>query len=389
MANKNLMKDRLKGSFKSTVEIKSQRDEIKDLQAKIALLDREAQERESLLSQLRLQLEQQSGRFSVAIVNIQPSVQCRQTFPAAVVNKRVESLRSQGQLKPLILIAVSEPDGIHQIEDGELTWRAACKLVELGETQWQYLTAVFSNLTPEDNIHRRTLIHHLHSENLTPLDRAEGLVRELIADINLEKLEIIKLLRNTEYCLRKSASGKELWDKIEAQGIESCNTELTLSGVSEAGIKAVKVLRDFQVNLTSFVANDLDTLLLADDLKSAVRTGRLSCRQAKILNQLSSKKLYCNEEQSAGIRLKATQDVMSSSLSISQTRTLVSDLIKQHQPEKPSFGTTASTEAYKNAKDTITKLSLSGLKSRQLKSLKLTMEKKLLAVNEKLSELEG
>ena len=383
------MKDRFKGSFKSTVEIKSQRDEVKQLQAKIARLDREASEREQLLSQLKVQLEQQSGRFSVPIDKIEPSDQCRQTFTNVVINKRVQSLRSQGQLEPLILIAAVEEGAKHQIEDGEVTWRAANKLVELGETQWSNLNAVFSNLTPEDNIHRRTLIHHLHSEALTPLDRAEGLVREIALDTDLDQLEILKVLRNAEYCLRKSASGKKLLEQIEVQGIESCYSELSAAGLSEIGIKTIKVLSDFQINLTSFVANDLDTVLLTDDLKTAIRNSGLSCRQAKILNQLSSKKLQCEPKQALLERIKATEEVINSSLSISQTRTLVSETLKQYQPEKTNSDPSSSTETYKNAKNTLNKLSLSGLKFRQLKSLKLTMEKKLLAINEKLSELES
>ena len=386
---KNTIQNRLSNSFEETFAVKEEHDKIQELQQKIKKLDRQAEEREQLLNQLRSQLEQQSGKFSVPIDKIEPSQQCRQTFTEAVIRKRAESLLAQGQLEPLILIASTEETGLHRLEDGELTWRAASTLVEKGKIEWKNLTAVFSNLTPNDNIHRRTLIHHLHSETLTPLDRAEAVVREIVVETELDKTEVIKLLRNIDYRLRKSPTGKQLLLQIENLGIESCQQELEASEISAAGVKTLAFLRQLQINLTSFVANDLDTLLLFDDLKAAVRERGLSCRQAKILNQLQGKKLNCTEEQATKIRLDAIAEVLALQLGSVATRKLVSRLIKQHQPEDVTAESLASLESYKKTKEALNQLSLTGLKPRQLKSLKLTMEKKLSAVNNKLAEWKG
>ena len=61
------------------------------------------------------------------MANIQPSKQCRQTFSETVIQKRRRSLQ-EGQLDPLVLIPIADSVGQekqYQIEDGEVTWRAA------------------------------------------------------------------------------------------------------------------------------------------------------------------------------------------------------------------------------------------------------------------------
>ncbi len=388
---KNRIQNRVNNSFQTALAAKEGYSKIQELQQKIKKLDAEAQEREQLLSELRSQLEQQSGKFSVLINKIKPSEQCRITFTEAMINKRCESLCTKGQLEPLILIAAqNESEDFYYIEDGEVTWRAACKLVEAGKNEWTHLDAVFSNLTEDDNIHRRTLIHHLHSETLTPLDRAEGVVREVAMEVEEEKINVVKLLRNIKYRFEKEAIGKTLLQRLERKGLDSVKEDLIGIKLSDKQIQILSFLRELQINFNSFVANDLNMVLLCDDLKEAARTKELGCHLAKILNQLQAKKLSCSEEEARQIRVDATQKVLQSNLNERDTRKMVSEIIQKcSQSEKNTVATSQTIEVYQTTKESLNKLPINQLKPRQLKSLKKVMEKKLAAIQSQLETLES
>ena len=388
---KNRIQNRVNNSFQTAIAAKEGHTKIQELQQKIKKLDAEAQEREQLLSELRFQLEQQSGRSSISINKIKPSEQCRVTFTEAMINKRCESLCSKGQLEPLILIyPKNEIDDFYFIEDGEVTWRAACKLFEQGKKEWSSLDAVFSNLTEDDNIHRRTLIHHLHSETLTPLDRAEAVVKEVAIEVDEETINVVKLLRNLKYRLEKEPTGKQLLQQLELEGVDSVKEALIAIKVSEKQLQILSFLRELQINFNSFVANDLNMVLLSDDLKKAARTRDLGCHLAKILNQLQFKKLNCTEEEARQTRLDAIEKVIQGNLNETDTRKMVSEIIQEHsKSEKSTVDISQAVEVYQTTKESLNKLSVNQLKPRQLKSLKRVMEQKLAAIESKLNSLEA
>ena len=389
--SKNRIQNRVNNSFQTAIALKGENTKIQELQQKIKELDAEAQEREQLLSELRQQLEQKSGKFSVPIDKIRPSEQCRITFTETIIDKRCESLCSKGQLEPLILItAKNEAEDFYYIEDGEVTWRAASKLVEAGKNEWSHLDAVFSNLTEDDNIHRRTLIHHLHSETLTPLDRAEGVVKEVAIEVEEETIDVVKLLRNIKYRFEKEPTGKTLLQRLEKKGLDSVKEDLIDIKLSDKQIQILSFLRELQINFNSFVANDLNMILLSDDLKNAARTKDLGCHLAKSLNQLRAKRLNCSEEEALKIRQDATQKVLKENLNETDTRKMVSEIIQEHsKSEKNTVHTSETIEAYQTTKESLNKLRIKQLKPRQLKSLKKVMEKKLAAIQIQLETLES
>ncbi len=381
---KNRISRRVNNSFQTALAAKEGHTKIQELQQKIKKLDAEAIEREQLQKELRLSLEQQSGRSSIEIDKIKPSEQCRVTFTEAMINKRCESLCSKGQLEPIILISPKNDD-FYYIEDGEVTWRAACKLVKDGKKEWSRLDAVFSNLTEEDNIHRRTLIHHLHSETLTPLDRAEAVVKEITIEVDEKTIDVVKLLRNIKYRLEKEPTGKQLLQQLELEGIDSVKEDLIAIKLSDKQIQILSFLRELQINFNSFVANDLNMVLLLDDLKKAARTKDLGCHLAKILNQLQSKKLNCSEEEARQTRLEATKKVIQENLNETDTRKMVSEIIRERSKSKKSpVDTSHAVEVYQTTFESLNKLSINQLKTRQLKSLKRIMEQKLAAIESKL-----
>ena len=388
---KNRIQNRVNSSFQTALAAKEEHTKIQELQQKIKKLDAEAQEREQLLAQLRSQLEQQSGKFSVFIARIKPSAQCRVTFTEAMIDKRCESLCAKGQLEPLILIAPqNEFDDFYYIEDGEVTWRAACKLVEAGKSEWSHLDAVFSNLTEDENIHRRTLIHHLHSETLTPLDRAEAVVTEIAIEVDEAKIDVVKLLRNIKYRFEKEPTGKQLLLQLERKGVDSVKEALIAIELSDKQLQILSFLRELQINFNSFVANDLNMVLLCDDLKEAARTRDLGCHLAKPLNQLRAKKLNCSEEEARQIRLAATQKVLQENLNETDTRKMVSAILQERSESKKNpVDTSGTIEVYQTTKENLNKLRINQLKPRQLKSLKRIMEQKLAAVESQLESLEA
>ena len=375
---KSKFRERASKSLQSAIAAKEDNDKIVELQQKISLLTEEAVTKEKLLKELRLKLEQQSGKASIAIDQIKPSDQCRVTFTEATIERRCKSLLAKGQLEPLILIVPQDDSGFYYLEDGEVTWRAACKLVEAGEENWTRLEAVFSNLSPDESIHRRTLIHHLHSETLTPLDRAEAVVREMVIEVGIETEEIAKLLRNIKYKLEKSAADKTL---IE-QGTEA---ELKSVGLNEEQLKTLEFLQELQVDFYSFVGNDLDMVFLCDDLKDAARNRGLGCYQAKILNRLQAKNLNCGQVKAKNLRIKATEQTIAERLNKADTRKLVSSIIEKHCPSKVKK--LSQNKIYKNVIDNVENLLIEDLQLEQLEHFQAIIQQKLAVVEQHLASL--
>jgi ParB family transcriptional regulator, chromosome partitioning protein len=377
MAKKRIS-DLIEDDFNSTVAMKERHDTIEKLKQQLKSSQQEVEQREQLLKELRSQLEQHNGKIVVSIDRIIPSDQCRKTFPEAVILKRVESLRQEGQLDPLILIPSTEKPNHYQLEDGEVTWRAANYLVQAGENKWRNIEAVLSTLTGnEREIHRRSLLHHLHSESLNTLDRAESLIRELNWSLNLETDEIKKLLRNLDYEFRKNSEAKLILQQIDKSSKEEQQKDLQGLNLNESQIAVILELFAFQIELHSFVANDLPTIDLSEDLKQAIRQKELGCHQAKTLNKLNCKNLNEDETTTAKIRAKAIETVLENQLSVKDARNLVSEILKQHQTEKPQSITKAKTNRQYQAIKQNLKVPLKRLQPNQLQSLKELMTQKL------------
>ena len=407
MGKRRSVANLIEEDFDSTLVAKKRHDTIQQLRQQLDLTQKEVEKREQLLSEFRSQLEQRNGKILVPISHIIPSDQCRKTFTEAVVLKRVESLRREGQLDSLILIPIVDRPDRYQLEDGEVTWRAAKHLVEAGEEKWQSLEAVISPLVGNNqDIHRRSLLHHLHSESLNSLDRAESIIRELNWSVDLEldeaKIEagqsrfeagvvkLKKILRNLDYEFRKNEAARYILQQIDRATRDEQQLALEQLELNPLQIEIILVLLDFQIELHSFVANDLAMISLPDDLKQAVRQRDLPCHQAKALGKITAKKLNESESDALEIRAKAIERVLSNALSVRDTRKLVAEILSQHKGEKPkSQGKTK--EQYQEVKQSLSKLAVKQLKTTQLKSLKKAMEKKLAEIESLLenSDLVG
>ncbi len=388
--------------FDSTLAAKKRHDTIQKLRQQLDLTQKEVEKREQLLNEFRSQLEQRNGKILVPISHIIPSDQCRKTFTEAVILKRVESLRREGQLDSLILIPIVDQPDRYQLEDGEVTWRAAKHLVESGDEKWKNLEAVISPLVGnERDIHRRSLLHHLHSESLNSLDRAESIIRELNWSIDLEidesqieagqsrfeagVVKLKKILRNLDYQFRKNKAANRILQQIDRVTRDEQQKALEELDLNILQIEIILVLLDFQIDLHSFVANDLAMISLPQDLKQAVRQQNLPCHQAKDLGKLTTKNLNKEESDIVEIRTKAVEHVLSNALSVRDTRRLVTEILEQHEREKPkSNGKTI--EEYQEVKQSLSKLAVKRLKNTQLRSLRKVIEKKLKEIDSMLEK---
>lgn len=371
MSRRNI-ENTVKSRFAQTGQAKQTHEKINQYQDKI--------------KQLEAELNKESkDKFSVAISKIRPSDQCRQTFSSDAVAKRVVSLKKEGQVSPIVLIP-QEKSNSYWIENGELTWRAALKLVEQGHSEWEFLDGVLSKIKEGADIHRRTLIHHLHSESLNSLDRAVAVIREAQRQTGLEQEQVVKKFNKLLNRVRKLSNWSQLLSSISFQGIEKYKKELDELDLSEDLWHLLSVLSDLQIEPTSFITNDLRMLAIADELKLAIRTQDLPCHQAKVLNAIyQSGKLICEEDKAQKIRKDTLERVLSNKLSVKATKELVDNILAENGRESiEPLDNINLAEEYKNAKNSIQKLPIKNLKPRQLQSLKKTLEKKLEQINRNL-----
>ncbi len=351
MGRRNIAKE-IEADFEEVLELSSHQKTINSLRDELAIAKQEAElYKEQALKNVRQSLEASGGKYKIAIKDIKPSQQCRQTFTEAAIFKRAQSLKAEGQLDPVILVPLAREANKYQLEDGELRWRAANYLVEQGHSDWEYLDAVIAPISPsEEEIHRRSLIHHLHSEELNPLDRLEAITREIYWQIDLEinpeeiakhngdKLtasqdKLKKLLRNMHYFFKTNDEAKLKLQLLQQKPTANLQQEIASFELSDIQKKLLHLLLDLQINFQSFVANDLPMTSLTNDLKQGIRVNGLGCHQALAINKLSAKNLNQTEGLAIKTRAQVLEQVISQHLSVRKTRELVTRVLEQHNSQ--------------------------------------------------------
>ncbi len=351
MGRRNIAQE-IEADFEEVLELSSHQKTINSLRDELATAKQEAElYKEQALKNVRQSLEAEGGKYKIAIKDIKPSQQCRQTFTEEAIFKRAKSLKAEGQLDPVILVPLPQEADKYQLEDGELRWRAANYLVEQGHSDWEYLDAVIAPISPSDEeIHRRSLIHHLHSEELNPLDRLEAITREIYWQIDLEinpeeiakhngdKLiasqdKLKKLLRNMHYFFKTNDKAKLKLQLLQQKPDANLQQEISSFELSDLQKELLYLLLDLQINFQSFVANDLPMTSLTNDLKQSIRVNGLGCHQALAINKLSAKNLNQTETKAIKTRAKVLKQVINQHLSVRKTRELVNQVLEQHNSQ--------------------------------------------------------
>ena len=324
-----------------------------------------------------------SGKFLVSIERISPSAQCRQTFNESIIKRRMRSLQQEGQLDPLVLIPLDEEQSAFIIEDGEVTWRAATNLFNQGQLQWQQLQAVLSNADSVEAVHYRTLLHHLHSESLNPLDRAESVLKEIEIQYQIESERAVKLLRNITYRMRRN---KALFQAISLFMEDGVDNSIISESLRQEQIALLALVAKLQLELVTFVNNDLSMLGLAVELKQAIRERELSCYHALAINKLDGKNLPLTEQEIVEVRQEVIDYVLVNQPSVAQTRRKVGEIVARYVSDAGSVSKSENNSTYQTIKTSFEQLSIPTLSSRQLKSLRKNLELQLTKIDRALSK---
>jgi len=223
---------------------------------------------EARIKELVTELAEKQGVEEIALNLIDRNLQQpRRTFTNASIQGMAESLNSQGQLTPIILIPLS--NGRYLLFDGERRWRAAQHL------GWETLTAVFTEFEDNDRlddkaVYKQVLSTTLHREDLNALDLAESLIQQIVyeyPDLAEQKESIPKILNTAMSRLERSRKNLELAD------VRLSPRKAQREWLETAGFKSLEeenifdVILELQLNPTSVNNNIFPLLKLPQDLK--------------------------------------------------------------------------------------------------------------------------
>jgi len=344
-------------------EVHTLSTQITELQEQIEQLRAQGDaELEARLAELRSTLSA-GGIIPTSLCKIEVNLsQPRQTFTEESIKALALSLQLDGQQQPIILI--ERLNQKYLLFDGERRYRAATLL------NWTVIGAVIipepTTLVPKRDrkLHRRVLLTNLHREDLNPLDIASALVKEIVTEYqkleleaeletevevgvvreervrersnvaeeisSLSAIDISRSLHTVVCRIERQGKLKELTAMVMA---EPSAQSAYLSTIELSPLERVilKTLLSLQLNPASVSVNVLPMLALAPDLKQAIRQRGLGGIQAKSLHQISAKRLGVSAESATLIRLDLTEQVLSSKLSVSQTRTLVKQIVSSYK----------------------------------------------------------
>jgi ParB family chromosome partitioning protein len=312
---------------KQTQQLSNAEEEIAQLKTEIERLRAsDSEEVEVQLSTLKEQLKSQSGVVDLEITKIiQNPDQPRRTFLNESIVAMSQSLASDGQLSPIIVIA--QEDESYLLFDGERRWRAAR---ELG---WSTIKAVTMDAPQE--LHRKALLTSLHREDLNPLDKAEAIITEISLNVGLKADDIPRVLSTVIRRLNKQKRLSEVMANLASNDSRQ-TVEVDPNYINETEHNVLRILLELQLNPASVDANLLPMLGLADDLKDAIRNLGLKGVHAIALQKLSAKNLNLSQAKAKRVREDSTKKVVQENLSVLQTRKLVNETIAKHSPSPES-----------------------------------------------------
>lgn len=183
-----------------------------------------------------------------------PQAQPRRYFDSQAMQSLVESIKQHGILSPLLVRPKGED--LYELVAGERRYRAA---VSAGLDE---VPVVVRELTDEDAL-QLALLENLQREDLNPLEETEGILQLLALKLNQSSSSAIALLNAAAHPERNSV------DNV----IHSPEWQTVIDVFTSVG----------KFTPESFRTNRLPLLNLPDDIKEALRFGRLSYTKARAL----------------------------------------------------------------------------------------------------------
>lgn len=281
-----------------------------------------------------------------------PKEQPRRYFDPTALQELVDSIKLHGILQPLLVRPLNQ--GGYELVAGERRYRAAT------EAKLSEVPVVVKELDDEA-AWAISLIENLQREDLNPLEETEGILQLLAIKLKSEVEEIPRILYRLQKALKhrdNELSEEQInSSKDEAKSLESTSSEGEVSeendsshnvmGNSESGEAdpalnerseaafhqsniALEELATVEevfkglglMNWSSFVKNRLPLLNLPEDIKLALREGKIAYTKAKAIASLKD----------AELRAILLSEAIEKQLSLSQ----IKERIKELQPTSPS-----------------------------------------------------
>lgn len=308
-------------------ELEGSSSEIKQLQDEIDRLRMQLEEyQNSNLDPIAAKLAIERGTFDIPIEHMRPyEAQPRQTITRTSITKIKNSLETEGQYTPVILIRVADND--YLIFDGARRWQGAQEL------NWLTLKSVF--IESPDDLFREIFLVNQYREDLNPLDKAQSLVKIISQITQIEGKEIPKAIMRAVRRLKRYQQAPQLTELMSLSRQEQSHRLESLELREEERL-IFKELLVLQLNPVSVEKHLLPMLSLSHDLVEAIRTRELGCAQAKVLNSLSSSTLNISQKEALRLREEAIKQVLQEQLSVAKTRKLIRNLKKSLKSELES-----------------------------------------------------
>jgi ParB family transcriptional regulator, chromosome partitioning protein len=355
-------------------EAEQLRQEVGQLRSTRAgtLSDSEKLALEGQITALTEQLAHSGGEHSIDIALIDADLdQPRTVFAKSVIQERAASLRDNGQLAPIIVIP--QANGRYKLFEGQLRWEAAKFLA------WPSLRSVFLPETEHQDpleIFTQQVVTSAHSKGLHELDLATAILR-IVSErgqrqgLALSAADVPKILNTAMSRLKREKALPDFNTLRISEAAEKAAWIDSRDLRSDAEREVYRAILNLQLHPGSVNNNVMPLLKLSDDLKQVIRQESLEGSKARELNKLAADKLGISAGKALKVRIEVTQQVVEQKLSLSETRILVEETLRQHRgtPEKSSAGQRAIKQ--------INQINLDEISADDLLELQEVMQQKL------------
>ncbi len=338
MASQTKKLSGLRDSFQGAREyqqIEGLQSQVENLQAEVARL--KSQELDSVqqsqlegqIEQLTAQLAARSGVHQILVSSIdRDEAQPRTVFPPALIQERSESLRTKGQLTPIIVI----PNGDrYKLFEGELRWRGAQKL------QWQELDAVFLTSAESLNateIFERQVVTSIQSQRLHDLDIAEAIIKLTVdryPNWAGRETDIPKTLHAALRQMEREGTNPD-FNTLKIADPQTQKSWLDSLENKDEEQQIFQTILGLQLHPASINKHILPLLKVSVDVKSAIREYGIEGSKAKQIDRLTPEYLGQSDEDALKIRADVIQQITEDKLSLIETKLLIEEIVDTHVP---------------------------------------------------------
>ena len=223
--------------------------------------------------------------------------QPRRRFEEAGLRRLAESIKKHGVLQPIAVRPVGENE--YEIEAGDRRWRAV-RLAGL-----EVIPATTVELNDQEAL-AISLLENLQREDLNPFEELEGVLQLLSLELEKPVEDVISLLRRMRH-EKRGEVGHNVVARPEAETVDQ-----VFAAVG-------------RMTWESFVQHRLPLLGLPDDLKAALREGRIPYTAALELRRVR------DEEK----RAELLEAVVAGKLSVRELREKVRRLLEREAAPTP------------------------------------------------------